>query len=93
MKTQKTTRKNASRKGKHKPGNVRIGAYVEPRKKALAVYVADLKNMSLTDVLWHGIQSLAIGLGVIDTNGKVSPEHKEALEVIEEIVKKSEVKG
>ena len=88
-----TQPKKKTRKGKHKPGNVRIGAYVEPRKKAIAVYIADLKNMSLTDVLWHGIEALAIGLGVIDTNGKVSSKHKEALEVVEEIVKRSEVNG
>ena len=83
----------ATRNGKHTPGNVRIGAYVTPRKKAIAVYVADLKNMSLTDVIWHGVESLAIGLGVIDKDGKISPEHKEALAVVEELVKKSEVNG
>ena len=85
--------KKTNRKGKHKPGKVRIGIYVEPRKKAIAVYIADRKNMSLTDVIWRGIESLALGMGVIDENGKITPEHKEALEVVEEIVKKSEVNG
>lgn len=85
--------RKTNRKGKHKPGKVRIGVYVEPRKKAIAVYIAERKNMSLTDVIWRGIESLALGMGVIDEHGKVTPEHKEALEVVEEIVKKSEVNG
>lgn len=70
-----------------------MGAYVEPRKKAIAVYVADIMGMTLTDVIWRGIETLAIGAGIIDSNGKISPEHKEAVEVVEEIVKKSEVNG
>ena len=85
--------KKTNRKGKHKPGKVRIGVYVEPRKKAIAVYIAEQTNMSLTDVIWRGIESLALGMGVIDAKGKIMPEHKEAVEVVEEIVKKSEVNG
>ena len=50
-------------------------------------------GMTLTDVIWRGIETLAIGAGIIDGNGKISPEHKEAVEVVEEIVKKSEVNG
>ena len=87
------SQKKVNRKGKHKPGKVRIGVYVDPQKKAIAVYIAEQKNMSLTDVIWRGIESLALGMGVIDENGKVTPEHEEALEVVEEIVKKSEVNG
>ncbi len=85
--------KKTTRKGKHKQGKVRIGVYVEPRKKAIAVYIAEQKDMSLTDVIWRGIESLALGMGVIDSEGKVTPEHKEAVEVVEEIVRKSEVNG
>ena len=85
--------KKSTRKGRHKQGQVRIGVYVEPHKKAIAVYIAEQKNMTLTDVIWRGIESLALGMGVIDTEGKVTPEHEEAVEVVEEIVKKSEVNG
>ena len=93
MRAEKPRQTSETRKGKHKRGKVRMGAYVEPRKKAIAVYVADIMGMTLTDVIWRGIETLAIGAGIIDGNGKISPEHKEAVEVVEEIVKKSEVNG
>ena len=93
MRAEKPRQTSETRKGKHKRGKVRMGAYVEPRKKAIAVYVADIMGMTLTDVIWRGIETLAIGAGIIDSNGKISPEHKEAVEVVEEIVKKSEVNG
>lgn len=82
-----------TRKGKHKPGNVRIGVYVEPFRKAVAIYLAKRLNMTLTDVLWHGIEALAIGSGIIDKNGEVTKEHKAEIDAVIEIVKQSEVKG
>ena len=81
--------KKTNRKGKHKPGKVRIGIYVEPRKKAIAVYIADKKNMSLTDVIWRGIESLALGMGVIDENGKITPEHKEVWRLLKKSSRKA----
>ena len=92
-KSMKTKTTKGNRKGKHKPGKVRMGVYVDPHKKAIAVYLADLKDLTLTDVIWSGIESMAIGAGIITKDGKISPEHKEALAVIENIIKQSEVNG
>ena len=83
----------ATRKGKHKPGNVRIGLYLEPQKKAIAIYLAKRLGMSLTDVVWHGIETLAIGNGILTKDGKVSAAFRAEIAAATEIVKQSEVKG
>ena len=83
----------ATRTGKHKKGNVRMGIYVEPFRKALALLTADKLNMSLTDLIWHGIESTARGAGIIDEYGKVTKKYATQLRVAIEIVKQSEVNG
>lgn len=82
-----------TRKGKHRPGNVRMGVYVKPIRKAIAIYLAKRLNMSLTDVIWRGIETLAIGNGILDNEGKVTEAFKAEIEAATEIVKQSEVKG
>lgn len=82
-----------TRKGKHKAGNVRMGVYVEPIRKAIAVYLARRLNMTLTDVIWHGIETLAMGNGIIDKDGKITETFKAEIDAATEIVKQSEVKG
>lgn len=82
-----------SRNGKHAPGNVRIGVYVTPFRKAVAVYLAELSGMSMTDIVWEGIERLAISMGVLLPSGDVAPEHEDALKVSLEVVKASKVKG
>lgn len=82
-----------SRTGKHKKGNVRIGVYLDPIRKAVAVYLADLANMSLTDIVWKGIETLAVQQGVMDSSGKITPKHKPNVDLALAIVKTSKVKG
>ena len=82
-----------SRTGKHKQGNVRIGVYVEPLRKAIAVYLADLADMSMTDIVWKGIETIAIQQGVIEPSGKISPKHKANIDLALAVVKTSKVKG
>lgn len=82
-----------SRKGKHKSGNVRMGVYVQPIRKAIAVYLAKRLGMTLTDIIWRGIETLAIGNGILDAEGRVTPAFKAEIDVATEIVKQSEVKG
>jgi hypothetical protein len=84
---------NKSRQGKHKAGSVRMGVYTSPFRKAVALILARECGMSLTDVIWHGIESLAIGKGIITSNGEVTAEFKEQIEASLEIVKQSEVNG
>ena len=82
-----------SRIGKHKKGNVRMGFYVEPFRKAVAVYMAKKLNMTMTDVVWLGIENLARAHGVLDINGQPSAKYRAELAAATEIVKQSEVSG
>ena len=82
-----------SRNGKHRKGNVRMGVYVEPFRKAVAVYLADLADMSMTDIIWQGIERLAISKGVLLPTGEVAPEHKANIDLAIEVVKTSKAKG
>lgn len=86
-------RTNGDRNGKHKPGKVRMGIYTIPFRKAVALVVADQLDMNLTDVWWHGVSSLAIGLGIIDSDGNPTEAFRDAITLSLEIVKQSEVQG
>ena len=44
-----------NRNGKHKQGKVRMGIYVDPFRKAVALLTAKECKMTMTDVIWHGI--------------------------------------
>lgn len=83
----------ATRKGKHRSGNVRMGVYVEPIRKAIAVYLANKLDMTMTDVIWLGIENLAKAHGILTIEGKVSAKYKAEISAAVEIVKQSEVKG
>jgi len=82
-----------SRHGKHKPGDVRMGVYVEPFRKAVALYLADLADMSMTDIIWEGIETVAKAKGVLLPNGEVAPEHRANIELSIVIAKASKVRG
>lgn len=82
-----------TRSGKHKRGKVRMGIYVEPFRKAVALLVAEECKMTMTDVIWHGIESIAMGHGILNNKGKVTKEFKTRLEVAKAIVEQSEVNG
>lgn len=75
---------NKSRNGKHKEGNVLLGAMVEPEKKAIAIVTAAVlakegKPMTQTDVIWDGVCSIAHHAGVVDANGRPTPQYKDAV--------------
>lgn len=82
-----------SRQGKHREGNVRMGIYVTPFRKAVAVYLADLVDVSMTDIIWQGIETIAKARGVLLPSGEVAPEHRDCIEAAISIVKNSKVKG
>ena len=84
---------NTTRCGKHKAGNVRIGIYTTPFRKAIALILARECQMTLTDIIWHGIESLAIGKGIINPDGEVADHFKAQVETALEIVRQSEVNG
>ena len=83
----------ATRTGKHRKGNVRMGIYVEPFRKAIAILTAEKLGMTMTDLIWHGIEATARGAGIIGADGKVTKEYAAQLKMATEIVKQSEVNG
>lgn len=83
--------KTGSRHGKHKDGNVLLGAMVEPRKKAIALVTASViagsgKPLNLSEIIWIGIENLAKGYGVLDENGEVSSGYADAVTIAEAAV-------
>lgn len=70
-----------SRQGKHKPGKVSVGIYIDEDKRALLAYLVDLSGMTATDIIMEGIKDKAQSLGVMK-DGKVLPSHAPAIQVI-----------
>jgi hypothetical protein len=82
-----------TRKGKHKAGNVRMGIYVEPHRKAVALLAAKECDMTMTDVIWAGIESIAKGRGILDGSGKVTKAFVNQYKATLSIVEQAEVNG
>lgn len=82
-----------TRKGKHKPGKVRMGIYVEPSRKAIAILAAKECDMTMTDVIWAGIESIAKGRGILDGNGAVTAKFANQYLATLSIVEQAEVNG
>lgn len=84
-------KKNGSRHGKHKDSKVLLGGMVEPFMKAVAlvtaaVWAKDGRKLSQTDMLWIGVSRLAQQVGILDADGKVTPEFADAVTLAEESV-------
>ena len=82
-----------TRNGKHRRGNVRMGIYVEPRRKAIALLAAKECEMTMTDVIWVGIESIAKGRGILDGEGNVTEKFKNQYKATLSIVEQAEVNG
>lgn len=78
-----------SRQGKHKEGKTLLGAYVTPEFKALVIMTCDVTGSSITELLMDGIRRRAQGVGIIDEDGNVVAERREAYELVLETVKLS----
>lgn len=76
-----------SRKGKHQEGKTLLGAYVTPEFKALVIMTCDASGMNITDLLMDGVRQRAVREGILDKDGKIRPERREAFELILETVK------
>lgn len=77
-----------TRHGLHKDGNVLLGGMVEPRVKAIALVTAAVvagsgKKLTQTEIIWEGISRLAKSYGVLDSNGKVTPQFEDAVTLAE----------
>lgn len=64
--------------GKHNPDNVLLGIHTTPEMKALAAFIAEKTNRSITDVILDGIMSEGTRAGII-SDGKVLPEFKDQI--------------
>ena len=82
-----------NRNGKHRDGKVRMGIYVEPFRKAVALLAAKECGLTMTDVIWSGIEGIAKGKGILDRNGKVTAKFKNQYASTLAIVEQSEVNG
>lgn len=76
-----------NRQGKHKEGKTLLGAYVTPEFKALVIMTCDATGLSITDLLMDGIRRRAQGVGIIDEQGNIKPDRREAYELVLETVK------
>ncbi len=81
-------KKTDTRNGKHKEGHVLMGAVVTPWKKAIAIVTSAViagkgETMTQTDIIWRGIENLAIGVGVLTKDGKVAKEFADAVALAE----------
>lgn len=70
-----------SRQGKHKPGKVSVGIYIEERQRALLAYLVDITRQTATDIIMDGIRAKAEALGVM-RDGVIQPEHERQVELI-----------
>ena len=77
----------ATRKGKHKEGKTLLGAYVTPEFKALVIMTCDATGLSITELLMDGVRRRAMTEGIIDAQGKIKPNRREAYELVLETVK------
>lgn len=72
------------RHGRHREGNVLLGAMVEPEKKAIAIVTAaalagEGRAMTQTEIIWEGVSRIAQSVGVIDFEGHVTPRYQDAV--------------
>lgn len=80
-----------TRSGKHREGNVLLGAMVEPQKKAIAIVTAAVvagkgKPLTQTEIIWEGVSRIAQAYGVIDEHGRVTPMYVDAVTLATESV-------
>lgn len=76
----------ATRKGKHKEGKTLLGAYVTPEFKALVIMTCDATNLSITELLMDGVRRRAMAAGIIDAQGRIKADRREAYDLILETV-------
>jgi len=83
----KSSASSGSRAGKHRPENVLMGAFVTPRKKAITMVtcavVAGDGKMTISDLMWRGVENIARTVGVLDANGQVAEKYRDTVKLAE----------
>ena len=81
-------KKADNRHGKHRADKVQFGGMVPPEFKAIAQLTANMLQCSLMELMQRGVDNLATGAGILK-NGKVTPQYREAVEAMADIIKAS----
>lgn len=81
-----------SRQGKHRDDKYRVQAYYEAGEKAIFVLVAKLEQKSITDTIKESIFDRAKALGILDSEGKITPVYKDPLDIETSIIQQAEHK-
>lgn len=75
-----------TRNGKHAPNKVAIKAYMTKWRKAIIAVTAGVTDMTMTDILWHGVETIAKTKGILDADGKVTKEYVNRVAVAEAMI-------
>lgn len=75
-----------TRNGKHAPNKVAIKAYMTKWRKAVIAVTAGVTNMTMTDILWHGVETIARAKGILDSDGKVTKAYENRVAVAEAMI-------
>lgn len=82
-----------SRDGKHKDGKILLGGVVDPWYKAVTIVTASVvaaksgrNKMTQVEMLWYGVATVAQMVGVLDSEGKPTPEFADAIKLAEHSV-------
>lgn len=80
-----------TRSGKHAPNKTAIKAYVTKRRKAVIAVTAAVSDMSMTELLWCGVETIAKIKGVLDKDGKVTKAYENRVAVAESMIEQTGV--
>ena len=75
-----------SRNGKHSPNKTTIKAYVTKWRKAVIAVTASVTDMTMTDIIWLGVEALATARGILDDEGKVTKAYENRVAVAEAMI-------
>lgn len=68
--------------GKHGEDLLQFGAMVTPEFKAISQIAADLCGATLVDLITDGVKRIAEAKGVIDADGKVTPQYAPSVRLL-----------
>ena len=78
--------KKKGRNGKHRPDKTAIKLFVTKRRKAIIAVTAAVSNMTMTDIIWQGAESIAKYKGILDNDGNVTKKYEERVATTEALI-------
>jgi len=79
-------KKKDTRNGKHAPGKVALKAYVTKWRKAVITVTASVADLTMTDILWSGVETIAKTRGILDADGNVTKEYAARVAIAEALI-------